>query len=498
MKPSSRVLSGVLLATFTLVALAPLVACEPSSSPSAVDPPVTMSPSFMPPSGMTTATAPAGTATTAPPTARSWGPAVMISDATATSLRGDPAVAIDATGNAVAVWRETLSDSTRNAVMATRHEAGGAWSKPMTIDNTIGSSGPPQLAMAPNGTAVAAFTQFASNQGGQQLVVTNRFTGSTWGGPMTLSTTGLTPEDPFIALGDDGEATLVFRAADGTYPRPWAARSSASGVFADPVEMQNDAQPGLFASVTVSTSGDAVMTWIESTGAPSAAAVWASRHHAGVWDAPVRISPDNGLALVQAVLGTDASGDVVALWSQRVGDASTPYALRSARMNGSTGTWSTPITVSDGAHEVTGPRLSVNAAGEAAAVWFETNHGVVASRFSSSTSTWGAPVLLQAASGQVAYPSPSVGIDAKGNAVASWVQPTGATPAPRLFAAHLSSDAGATGTWSAPIDLLTDPSATPYAAETQLSVDASGEAVVVWHQDSGPSSTPGIWARIYR
>jgi hypothetical protein len=432
-----------------------------------------------------------------PPAARSWGPAVEISDATATSLRGDPAVGIDATGNAIAVWRETLGDNTRNLVMTTRHEAGGTWTKPMTIDNAVGNSGAPQLAIAPNGTAVVAFTQSASNQGGQQALVTNRFTGS-WIGPSTIATTGLTPEDPFVALADDGEATVVFHAADDTYPRAWATRSSAAGVFDVPAVMKSNAQPGLFASVTASPDGDAVMTWSESAGGPSSTSLWASRHHAGTWSAPVRLSSDSGQVLGQIVLGTDASGDVLAIWAQRIGDGAAPYTLQSARMSGSTGAWSTPVTVNDGTHEVTGPRLSVNAAGEAAAVWFETNHGVLASRFSSSTSAWDAPALLQAASGQVAFPSPSVGIDAKGNVVASWVQPVGSSPLPRLFAAHLSSSDGGAAAWSAPIDLLPDPNATAYAAETQLSVDANGDAVLVWHEDSGPASTPGIWARVYR
>ena len=88
-----------------------------------------------------------------------------------------------------------------------------------------------------------------------------------------------------------------------------------------------------------------------------------------------------------------------------------------------------------------------------------------------------------------------MGVDAKGNAVATWVQPVGSPPRPHLFAAHLSS---AGGTWTAPINLLADANATPYAAETQVSVNAKGEAILVWHQQTDMPFATGIWARAYR
>jgi hypothetical protein len=154
------------------------------------------------------------------------------------------------------------------------------------------------------------------------------------------------------------------------------------------------------------------------------------------------------------------------------------------------------VTVNDGKREVTAPHLGVDADGDAVAVWFETDYGVVANRFLAGAATWGSPVVLQAhTTGVAAFPEPTVGVDAKGNAVATWVQPVGSPPRPHLFAAHLSS---AGGTWTAPIDLLADANATPYAAETQVSVNAKGEAILVWHQQTDMPLATGIWARVYR
>lgn len=476
-----------------LPCIAALVGCEPSGAPPSGAPLMTA-----PASG---ADASAGAAVIptlpeagapAPTSDKAWGPAVEISNGAYIELRGSPQVGIDAAGNATAVWREALADHTRNAVWASHYSAAGAWSAPATIDNAVGSSSPPQLAIAPNGTALVAFGQSESNQGGGQLLVTNRFTG-TWGTPTTVSSPGQGPDKPFVALGDDGAAAVVFTASDGTLPRAWAARSSVTGAWDAPMIMKSTAQPGWAPSVTVSTNGDAVMTWTETEGAFSDTSVWASRNQGGVWSAPSRISSDVGAVLGSILVGTDSSGDVLAVWSQRVAGR---YTMRSARMTASTGTWSAPVTVDDGTRDVTAPHLAVDAAGDAVAVWFETDHGVVASRFASATSTWAKPIVIQAKStGVVWFPIPDVGIDASGNAVATWVQAVGSPPRPHLFAAHSSPSDGA---WTAPIDLIADPSATPFADEAQLSVNAKGEAVVVWHQEAGTAAAPGIWARVYR
>jgi len=487
-----------LRAPFAFFAVVGLVACEASSAPSSGGAPAS--------TGMLPAPAPSvtGTAptmmtmpgsTTAPPDGKAWGPAVEISSSTFSNLRGSPQVAIDASGNAVAVWLEELADNTRNAIWSSRYAAGGAWSTPSTIDNPVGSPTAPQLAMTPNGTAVVVFGQSESNQGGAELLVTNRFTGA-WGTPTTISTPGLSPRDPFLALAPDGAATLVLEAADAMFPRAWVARATAAGSWDAPAVLANHAEPGWAPAITVAANGDAVMTWTETGGGPSQTSLWASRNRGGVWETPALLSSDTGQVEASILVGADAGGNALALWSQRLGGIGGPYTLRSARLSASTGTWSAPVTVNDGQHEATTARLAVDAAGDAVAVWYEANHGVVASRFLAATATWDSPATVQAqTTGLVAVVEPSVGVDAKGNAVASWVQPIGSPPRPRLFAAQLASSSG---TWTAPIDLLADTNATPYASETQLSVNTKGEAILVWHQQTDMPPATGIWARALR
>ena len=120
-----------------------------------------------------TSTAPDGGAPV-PGSGRTWGPAVEISDPAIRDLQSSPQVGLDDAGNAVAVWRELLADHTRNAVWASRYAAGAAWSPPITIDNAVGNASDPHLAMTPSGTALVAFGQSETNQGGAQLVTVRR------------------------------------------------------------------------------------------------------------------------------------------------------------------------------------------------------------------------------------------------------------------------------------------------------------------------------------
>jgi hypothetical protein len=392
------------------------------------------------------------------------------------------------------VWLEELADGTRNGIWASHYSAGGAWSAPATIDNAVGNAIAPQVAMTPGGTAVAAFVQSESNQGGQVNLVTNRFAGTTWATPATLSSMGGNPDHHVLALGVDGAATLAFQEPDTMFSRTWSARSSATGTWAAATGMGSNAQPGWWPAVTVASNGDAVMTWTETTTAiPSATSLWASRNIGGAWQAPALITTDGGQVLQSILVGSDAKGNVVALWSQRLAGL---FTLRSARMNAGTGAWSAAVTVNDGTREAVGPALGVDAGGDAVAVWYETNYGVVANRFTSATESWSSPVVVQArTTGVVAVTIPSVGVDTKGNAVATWVQHVGSPPRPHLFAAHFAS---AGNVWTAPIDLLADPDATPFASETQLSVNAKGEAILVWHQQTDATAATGIWGRVYR
>ena len=110
----------------------------------------------------------------APPTAvappKAWGVAATIETDNAGDAT-DPQIAIDANGNALAVWSQ--SDGTRTNIMANRYSAAsGTWGAAALIETDNGNADSPQIAIDGNGNALAVWPQ---HDGTRFNIWANRF-----------------------------------------------------------------------------------------------------------------------------------------------------------------------------------------------------------------------------------------------------------------------------------------------------------------------------------
>jgi len=133
--------------------------------------------------------------------------------------------------------------------------------------------------------------------------------------------------------------------------------------------------------VATGTKGTGVAMWIESSEASRD--IWTSTFdRIGGWSAPAILQSNGqssaGLGETLAV-GTDATGNAIAVWSQDGG-------IWTSRYTSGTG-WSSPAFLGSGS----APKLSVNPAGNTLSVWWDAD--VIASYFDPSTG-WGVPVPL--------------------------------------------------------------------------------------------------------
>ena len=84
-----------------------------------------------------------------------WGTAGLVETGDIGPIGGDPRVAIDANGNAIAVWQQG-----NNTVKANRYVAGAGWGTPTDIQiSTDPINSVPQIAMDANGNAIAVWSQ---------------------------------------------------------------------------------------------------------------------------------------------------------------------------------------------------------------------------------------------------------------------------------------------------------------------------------------------------
>jgi hypothetical protein len=122
---------------------------------------------------------------------------------------GSPRVAMDSNGNAIAVWRQRF-DATRSNVWASRSAAKGDWESAALIGaENAGGAGPPRLAIDPSGNALAVWTSVG--------VWFNRYTPSGgWGRPQPIQADNNGGSSrPDIAMDLNGDVTGVWRYDDG-------------------------------------------------------------------------------------------------------------------------------------------------------------------------------------------------------------------------------------------------------------------------------------------
>jgi hypothetical protein len=159
----------------------------------------------------------------------------------------------------------------------------------------------------------------------------------------------------------------------------------------------------------------------------------------------------------------------VAVWIRSNGI--TDIVQAAARSGG--GSWQAPINLSGTGQNASDPQVTVNAQGNAVAVWTRSNgsNDIVQAAARSAAGSWQAPVNLSAA-GQNAS-DPQVGVDGQGDAVAVWTRSNGTNTVVQA-AARSGRE-----TWQAPINLS---AAGQNAGAPQVAVDGRGDAVAVWRR----------------
>lgn len=342
-----------------------------------------------------------------------------------------PEVAVDRQGTATAVWQRGTSVQT-----ATR-PAGGAWGAPQTLGATSGTM--PSIAAGDNGAAVVAW---AATTGGQSRIAT------------ALRPAGVAAF----------EAPTMVSAASGTiYLNPRVAMDAAGDV-AVLWQRRYEVVPGTFRYVMESalkpaTSGFATPESRSSTGGVASAGA-----NTSIFD----------------VVMTSA-GRILASWDYYDGTTSlVQYAERvpGATFGGSA-SWSARKDLSDsGTTSSSMPRIAVNDAGAAVAVWYSANAVISAVR-PTADGAFSAPKPLSGAGADAS--TAAVDLSASGEAEAAWTVSSGNDRA--VVASRRAPGEAAFGD---PVDATRTTIAPPVTAigysPLAVGLDDQGNGAVAWQQ----------------
>ncbi|MCC6831102.1 MAG: choice-of-anchor C family protein [Thermoleophilia bacterium] len=385
-----------------------------------------------------------------------WGADVWVS---AVGPSADvPQVGVDSAGNAVAVWRQ--SNGVNFVIYAADRPAGGAWSAPTAL--TSGGPDPqaPVLAVAADGTAVAAWVR--SDGGAIRIQTAVRSASGTWGAT-TYASVGPGANNPVVAIDASGNAVAAWE-QNGIL----SARYSG-GSWSTPVPV--GASGAQQAAIAMNAGGETVVAWKRTDGAKTRIET-VNRSGAGAWSA-VTILSAAGQDAQQPDVAVSPAGAMTAAWSRSDG---TNLVIQTAERPAG-GAWGPATTRSAAGGDAVVPRLAAHADGAVVAAWSRNdgtaNRVQVIER--SADGAWG-PVATMSDPGQPAWAA-KVATSANGDAILSWYRWDGS----RYRVQSRVKPSG--GTWGA-TTTHSDGGATAYQVQPAMAPD--GTAILVWQYFGSP------------
>ena len=354
------------------------------------------------------------------PKGGSWSAPVNLSSIASGQAAVSPQIAFDPSGNAIAIWSQF--DGFDQRVQSSKLTPGGSWSPPVNLSATGQDANYPQIAVDSSGNAVAVW---AITDGINTVAQSSRLpVGGSWTTPVTLSASGQDSYNPQVAVDASGNAVSVWTRTDGSNTILQASRMTSGGSWSTPVNISQTGQNANYPRIAVDSSGTAVTIWIESDGV-SDVVQSSTLPTGGSWSSPVTLTPQGQYGTDPNII-IDSSGNAQAVWSLRDNSLfflSTFCIIQYSTMTPG-GSWSTPTSLSESGQIANSPQISADSLGNSVAVWLRSdgsNYIVQASKKSGGGS-WTSPVNLSAP-GQDSY-IPQISVRA-GTAAAVWARSDG-------------------------------------------------------------------------
>ncbi|HEX6242347.1 MAG TPA: calcium-binding EGF-like domain-containing protein [Polyangiales bacterium] len=397
---------------------------------------------------------------------RAWSQPVSVESEDQTASA--PTLGLDAEGNALAVWFQN------GRVLARQFIAVEGWvGEAVALDDAKISHG---LDVAFDAAGNAAAVWIDRSMPDAKVVAARFGKGVGWSKSQVLVQQGGLYV-PSVAMGGLGHAVAVWEQMDLKRTAERAAACVFSGGSWGKVAMVDASSSVAFTpQVEVDGGGNAIVVWRDSN---ANLGVMANRFTVGAgWGTPVSIHKPLSPFLQSPRLAIDVAGNATAVWVNLTTGA--PNSIAASRYDTTTG-WDEATLIEASNEPASSPDVAADGTGGAFVVWSQKGaayQSIWANRFARGTG-WGSAVLLEQDDAGDAL-APQVAADAAGNAIAVWAQGDGTRT--NLWAARYVVGRG----WNAPVLLEDDDRGN--AGLPQVSMNARGEAMVIWSQHDGTRS----------
>ena len=362
-----------------------------------------------------------------------------------------------------------------------------AWVAPQTAVELAAGYGGLPTAFGAEGEALMVWP--ARTEGVFTLQAISRPPGGEWEAPTNVTEAPLGYFEPRVAISPHGEALIVSAHYSGetqvvdAFSRPHAGEWRPAVALSEPGKRVMDPQ------VAFNAEGEAVAAWSLYNGT-----YWmiqeASKPPGAEWRPPVTIS-EPGVSAYAPVIAVGPGDEAVVAWMRENGSfGSYNYSVQAAARPAG-GAWQAPVTVSQplayGGWPPVAPSIGADARGDALLVWEHGGSNSPAqAAWKPAGGVWQTPENISEPGASAS--GPEVAVDPAGHALVVWWR---LTPYHPNGAIAVSGTVG--GEWQAPVTISAP--GEEFTLDPRVAVDPGGEAIVVW-QRTEPDNSQVVRAAI--
>lgn len=284
---------------------------------------------------------------------KSWTSAVTLSSAPNAI---SPQVSTNAAGFTMAIWSDSEKIWASHSNLA--EPPANLWSSETSL-SPLGEFGSlPQVGITSNGKTVAIWVSSVSSPFSFIRGAIYSPKKNSWSSSLILSATDSVTGAPQLAVNESGEGVAVWLIKKNGFNVVQAARYRASkDKWTNPFTLSEEGQNAFTPQVAIDPSGNAVVVWRRSNGTHLIIQSSSFDAQSKKWTQPVNLSNKN-YSSNQPLVGINGDGESLAIWVERVG---LNFVIKG--VTGSTdipGQWSKRITFSDPQFNGINPSLATS------------------------------------------------------------------------------------------------------------------------------------------
>ncbi len=284
-------------------------------------------------------------------------------------------VAVDAQGNATAVWIQ--GGEPRSHVAFARYVPGAGWGSPALAEDDADTSSLRHVALAvgPGDQAFAVWNRLTT----PRSIWASRFVpGPGWekAGPINISDEAVS-EEPQVAASANGPVIAAWTQVHREKFSVWVRRHSEAG-WETPLLLESDDLRDMSTPVVVSSDSGSAFVFFSPYQSPRdqqdrVPALWAARLADGRWEPALPIAPESTTSADRVAAAMDSSGHAVVAWSGS--SDGTGRDLYVAHYSERSGFGAATLVEHDNFSDVDGPQVAMDASGHAFVVWLQSDKG---------------------------------------------------------------------------------------------------------------------------